>query len=508
MLTCALLALASSDDDVPACLLEIDGEPIVRRLASQVAERGRVVVVTDAAWRPDVEVALASAAEIVTVAGTGEALAWIGSVADGDLLLLDAATVTGDLALERVAERHPGTAAVLVAAADIAAGFAVRVAQGRVVAAASAYHRVQEARHVGIGSLRIGEAGGAAVRGAAEQLQALLRNGPSVQDRALERDLVALLTVAIVREGSAVAVRQLPRGLVWARPRTGSAAADAAHAVAAVDEERVRLDTAVKAEDGFFTTFFVSPYSRYWARWAARRGFTPNQVTVVSMLVAIAAALAFATGHRMGAVAGAILLQLAFTLDCVDGQLARYARRFSAFGAWLDSMFDRGKEYVAFAGLAAGGVRAGDDGLWLLAAAALALQVVRHSLDFGYGAQKRSSLGTVGPHPLTDVDEAGVSFWEPGAHTSRPTTAAGSSARVKGVRRLAGGTIGLLRRTEGIAPLKWAKRIVVLPIGERFAVISLVTAIWSPRATFLVLLLWGGLAAGYTLGGRVVRSIS
>ena len=39
------------------------------------------------------------------------------------------------------------------------------------------------------------------------------------------------------------------------------------------------------------------------------------------------------------------------SFDCVDGQLARYTRQFSKLGAWLDSIFDRTKEYVVFAGL-------------------------------------------------------------------------------------------------------------------------------------------------------------
>ena len=60
-------------------------------------------------------------------------------------------------------------------------------------------------------------------------------------------------------------------------------------------------------------------------------------------------------------------------LDCVDGQLARYTRQFSKLGAWLDSIFDRAKEYVVFAGLAIGASRTGDP-VWLLAGAALALQ--------------------------------------------------------------------------------------------------------------------------------------
>ena len=110
----------------------------------------------------------------------------------------------------------------------------------------------------------------------------------------------------------------------------------------------------MKANDGFFTTFFVSPYSKYIARWAAHRGWTPNGVTTLSVAIGFAAAAAFATGDRWGMIAGAILLQLAFTFDCVDGQLARYTRTFTKLGAWLDSIFDRTKEYAVFAGLAIG----------------------------------------------------------------------------------------------------------------------------------------------------------
>ncbi len=148
-----------------------------------------------------------------------------------------------------------------------------------------------------------------------------------------------------MRSGTHVGVDRLRR-LFWARPLSPAAAARAELDIRDYDEDKVLLDSAVKASDGFFTTFFVSTYSRYIARWAAHRGFTPNQVTTVSLFIGILAAAAFATGERWGLVAGAILLQAAFTTDCVDGQLARYTRTFSKLGAWLDSIFDRSKEYV------------------------------------------------------------------------------------------------------------------------------------------------------------------
>src|SRR3712207_9121461 len=71
-----------------------------------------------------------------------------------------------------------------------------------------------------------------------------------------------------------------------------------------------------------YTTLFRS-------RWTARRGYTPNQITTVSLIIGFLSAAAFATGERWGLIAGAILLQAAFTADCVDGQNARYTRTFS-----------------------------------------------------------------------------------------------------------------------------------------------------------------------------------
>lgn len=157
------------------------------------------------------------------------------------------------------------------------------------------------------------------------------------------------LTRAMAREnsaggGTAVAVDSLADRMVTAldadgadvhRPELGSLVAavpadpqarnEARQAVANVDDEAVRLKSAVKSRDGFFTTFCISPYSRYLARWCARRGLTPNQVTTASLLTALIAAGCAATGTRVGFVAAGILLICSFVLDCTDGQLARYS---------------------------------------------------------------------------------------------------------------------------------------------------------------------------------------
>ena len=104
------------------------------------------------------------------------------------------------------------------------------------------------------------------------------------------------------------------------------------------------------------------------------------------MLFAVAAAVLFGVGGRPALVAGAVLLYLGFVLDCVDGQLARYTRHFSAWGGWLDTMADRAKEYAGLrrARLPARATPACRYG-WALAIAAMMLQTVRHMTDTWYG---------------------------------------------------------------------------------------------------------------------------
>jgi hypothetical protein len=55
---------------------------------------------------------------------------------------------------------------------------------------------------------------------------------------------------------------------------------------------------------------------------------------------------------------------------------------------------------------------------------------------------------------------------------------------------------------------RWGKRIIVLPIGERFALISITAALFTPRTTFIALLAWGGFAALYSIAGRLLRSVA
>ncbi|MFD5157313.1 DUF5941 domain-containing protein [Streptomyces hawaiiensis] len=253
--------------------------------------------------------------------------------------------------------------------------------------------------------------------------------------------------------------------LVAAVPVDPQARNEARQAVADVDDEAVRLKSAVKSRDGFFTTYCISPYSRYIARWCARRGLTPNQVTTASLLTALIAAACAATGTRGGFVAAGVLLIASFVLDCTDGQLARYSLQYSTLGAWLDATFDRAKEYAYYAGLALGAARGGDD-VWALALGAMVLQTCRHVVDFSFNEANHDATANTSP------------------------------------------TAALSDKLDSVGWTVWVRRMIVLPIGERWAMIAVLTAVTTPRITFYALLIGCAFAATYTTAGRVLRSLT
>lgn len=277
-------------------------------------------------------------------------------------------------------------------------------------------------------------------------------------------DLTGTLADALDADGVAVHRPQLGT-LVATVPADAEARHEARAAVDAVDDEAVRLRSAVKAHDGFFTTFFISPYSRYIARWCARRGLTPNQVTTASLLTALIAAGCAATGERGGYIAAGVLLLVSFVLDCTDGQLARYALKYSTMGAWLDATFDRAKEYAFYAGLALGAARNGDD-VWALALGSMILMTCRHVVDFSFNEANHDATANTSP------------------------------------------TAALSDRLDSRGWTVWARRMIILPIGERWAMIAVLTAVTNPRIVFWALIIGCAFGACYTTAGRVLRSLT
>ncbi|PWU49281.1 CDP-alcohol phosphatidyltransferase [Micromonospora sp. S4605] len=411
----------------------------------------------------------AGAAEVRFAADLDE-LAALADAATGPVLVTGADLVAHTAVLRHLATSPVGPTVALVLTDPPDAGWvAVREERGQVVDAGPAERLAGEATGIFGGALRVGADDLPVLAAAARAVAA--GTAPTVAGPAVDRLFAGLAGLGTLTFAHRV------RLLVAHRVTDAAGLAAAAAAVAAVDEDRAELKLSVKERDDFFTTFFVSTWSPYVTKAAARIGLGPTAVTMISVAFAVAAALLFGVGGRPALVAGAVLLYLGFVLDCVDGQLARYTRHFSAWGGWLDTMADRAKEYLVYAGLGYGATQAGFRYGWALAIAAMTLQSVRHMTDTWYGVLH---------------DEA----------ARRPRPAAGATGGIGG--KLNAASTRVQADTGSVS--YWLKRTVVFPIGERWALIAVTVALFGPLVSLVAVLTWGVLAFAYTGALRTLRA--
>jgi phosphatidylglycerophosphate synthase len=107
-----------------------------------------------------------------------------------------------------------------------------------------------------------------------------------------------------------------------------------------------------KKLDYWWTVIAVDPLAVPLTTFLARkRWLTPDQVTWLSLVVAVPMAFLYALG-RGGLVAGAVLFYVSFLLDCIDGKLARATGISSGKGKLLDDIADGGRRASGSVGLA------------------------------------------------------------------------------------------------------------------------------------------------------------
>lgn len=124
-----------------------------------------------------------------------------------------------------------------------------------------------------------------------------------------------------------------------------------------------------KPKDILWNRFVARPLAAVLIPLLAPTRITPNQVTFASLVVFLAAVAVMVKWHgHLGLIVAAVVLELSYVLDCVDGQLARLRGTSSPVGAHLDFLMD---ELKAFLLVACAGTRLWQqDGrtVWLLEA--------------------------------------------------------------------------------------------------------------------------------------------
>lgn len=131
--------------------------------------------------------------------------------------------------------------------------------------------------------------------------------------------------------------------------------------------------------------------ARLLVRPLARTPITPNQITAVTLLLALAAAWLFALGDGRAANWGAGLFVVARFLDHFDGELARLTGMKSRFGYYFDYVAG-GVSYAAlFSGLGIG-LAGGPLGGWALALGAAGAASAILSLFINLDIDKQMDL--------------------------------------------------------------------------------------------------------------------
>src|SRR5262249_14494350 len=104
-----------------------------------------------------------------------------------------------------------------------------------------------------------------------------------------------------------------------------------------------------KKDINFWTEWVCRPPAAIFVWLLRSTPVTPNQVTFAATVVAAgSAALFIALPGWWGAIVAALVFELSFVLDCVDGQLARIRQQASAIGHHLDFLMDEIKAFFIY----------------------------------------------------------------------------------------------------------------------------------------------------------------
>jgi 1L-myo-inositol 1-phosphate cytidylyltransferase / CDP-L-myo-inositol myo-inositolphosphotransferase len=118
-------------------------------------------------------------------------------------------------------------------------------------------------------------------------------------------------------------------------------------------EQRL-LKGLIKDSDGFMSRYFARPISISVSRRLAPHGVTPNQMTIVSGSIGVAAAPFFLSSSPAIQLIGGLLFVAHSVLDGCDGELARLTFRESRLGGLLDFFSDNLVHVAIFACMAVG----------------------------------------------------------------------------------------------------------------------------------------------------------
>ena len=113
--------------------------------------------------------------------------------------------------------------------------------------------------------------------------------------------------------------------------------------------EKILLKSALPGKDGLISRTINRKFSLPATKVLSRTAITPNQVTLISFLAALAAAACFALQQPL---LGGLLAQISSIIDGIDGEIARLKFLKSNYGSLFDAILDRYADFFIIIGMA------------------------------------------------------------------------------------------------------------------------------------------------------------
>lgn len=162
-----------------------------------------------------------------------------------------------------------------------------------------------------------------------------------------------------------------------------------------------------KRNDNFWTEWISRPPAALVVQALVPTRVTPNQVTFLSLFTFVGAAAVIAgVPTWMGLIGGALLIQLSYILDCVDGQLARLKSLSSPVGALLDFLVDEFKAFLLVASTTVALWRTSGELSWLLLGVG-GLLVVATGISLTTFLRRPEYLQAIGAPPIPPATDRG-----------------------------------------------------------------------------------------------------
>lgn len=103
----------------------------------------------------------------------------------------------------------------------------------------------------------------------------------------------------------------------------------------------------LKPTDAWWTVLVIDPIAIRLVWFIAN--FTkikPNQITLFSFFIGLISAYFFSQGEYFYLILGAIIFEISFIFDCIDGKLSKLMNKQSKLGYFLDYTLDRWRIFI------------------------------------------------------------------------------------------------------------------------------------------------------------------